>query len=486
MVIQIKVKDMKITLIYPGIVGVGFNSLGKGGMDRNWINLGLTYIGACLKKNSYEVNLIDLREMQDWDQTEAEMKYHDPDVFGIYFNTPNYNNALECCKIAKKLKKIVVGGGPHATVAPDDLIATGYVDYVITGEGEISFLELLENLRMDRQTERVIQGKPVENLDELPFPDRDLYSIEKIVHPVGNFPFLDNGLIILTSRGCPFNCAFCQPLERKMFGRKVRRRSVENVIEELRYIVRKYKVKYVSFQDDIFTIRKKWVLELCRRIREEKLDIQWSAQSRVDTLDEELAMAMGDAGCVCLFFGFESGSQRILNFLRKGIKPRQSHKAAKLCKKYGIIILADYMIGIPTETEQDLKQTLALIKEIKPELSSPTYFTPIPGCDLYEYCKKNNLLKIKTYEDFTRNPDGAKIIGIDYALVEKYKRKMLSCTPKWYHERHFAKLALKRWLHLIKQRYVRFLFYELWHYTIPRLGIRTRIKKIISTLRRKK
>lgn len=475
---------MKITLIYPGIVKVGFNSLGKGGMDRNWINLGLAYIGAYLKKYSYDVDLVDLRELQDWDQVRAEMKYRLPDVFGVHFNTPNYNNALECCKMAKELKKIVVAGGPHASVAPDDLITTGYVDYVIIGEGEISFLELLENLRMNRQRERIIQGKPVENLDELPFPDRDLYSLKKILHPIGNFPFMDNGLILMTSRGCPFNCAFCQPLARKMFGRKVRYRSVENVIEELKYIISRYKVKYISFQDDTFTARKEWVLELCWRIREEKLAVQWSAQSRVDTFDEELAEAMSTAGCVCLFFGFESGSQRILNFLRKGITPEQSLETAKLCKKYGIIIFADYMLGVPTETEEDLRQTLTLIKEIKPELPSPTYFTPIPGCDLYDYCKENNLIKIETYEDFTRNPTSEKINGIDYALLEKYKRIMLGYTPKWYQEKHFTKLTLKRWLHLVKLGYFKFAFHEIFNSTfIYRLGIRAKIRRVVGALK---
>ncbi|MDI6641706.1 MAG: radical SAM protein, partial [Elusimicrobiota bacterium] len=345
---------MKISLVYPGIVRIGFKSIGKGGMNCNWINLGLAYIGAYLKLYSYDVDLIDLREYDGFKQLEEEMRYRNADIFGIHFNTPNYNNALKCCKIAKKLKKIVVAGGPHASIAPNELISTGYVDYVITGEGELSFLELLEKLSRSSQVERIIAGKPVENLDQLPFPDRDLYNIKKIINPIGNFPFMDNGIVLLTSRGCPYNCSFCQPLANQMFGRRIRYRSVENVINELKYIVSKYKVKYVSFQDDTFTVRKKWVLELCRRIREEKLAIQWSAQSRVDTLDEELVEVMKNSGCVCLFFGFESGSQRILNFLRKGISPQQSIKAADLCKKYGILIFADYMLGIPTETKKDL------------------------------------------------------------------------------------------------------------------------------------
>lgn len=442
---------MKVTLIYPGIVGVGFNSLGKGGMDRNWINLGLAYVGACLKKNGHGVDLIDLRDCADWTHVASEMEERNPDVFGIYVNTPNYNHAIKCCSMAKRAGKIVVAGGPHATIHPTELIEAGHADYVIKGEGEISFVELLYELENRGKTERIIQGKTVENLDDLPFPDRELYRIDKISHPAGNFPFMDNGHILLTSRGCPFHCAFCQPLARKLFGKKIRQRSVENVISELKHILHVYKANYVSFQDDTLTARKGWVLELCRRIRDEKLTVQWSAQSRADTFDEELAKAMSAAGCVCLFFGFESGSQKILDVLKKGIKPEQSIHAAELCKKYGILIFADYMIGVPTETEQDLLQTVSMVRKIRAEIPSLTYFTPIPGCDLYDYCRDRNLLNIHSYEDYTRNPYGEKVRGIDYKVLGQYKDMILSSKPKWYSEKHYAALAFKRWASLARK-----------------------------------
>jgi radical SAM superfamily enzyme YgiQ (UPF0313 family) len=442
---------MKVTLIYPGIVGVGFNSIGKGGMDRNWINLGLAYIGACLKKSGHDVDLIDLRECASWNHVESEMRERNPDVFGVYVNTPNYNHAVQCCSIARQMGKIVVAGGPHATIHPDEMIKAGLADHVIKGEGEISFPELLDELQAKGKADRVIQGKTIENLDELPFPARELYPLEKISHPAGNFPFMDNGHILLTSRGCPFQCAFCQPLARKLFGKKIRQRSVENVLSELRHITRAYRVNYVSFQDDTLTARKDWVLELCRRIREEKLSLQWSAQSRADTFDEDLAKAMSEAGCVCLFFGFESGSQKILDLLRKGINPEQSIRAAELCKKYGILIFADYMIGVPTETEQDLLKTVAMVKKIRAEIPSLTYFTPIPGSDLYDYCRDRDLLNIHSYEDYTRNPYGEKIRGIDYSLLNQYRNLILGGRPKWYSEMHYAALAFKRWSFLLKR-----------------------------------
>lgn len=474
---------MRVTLIYPGIAGLGFESLGKGDMNHNWINLGLAYIGAYLKRNGYEVDLIDLRGMSGWEQVSSELKKRAGEITGVYFNTVNFENALRCCKLAKEQRSIVVAGGPHASIDPQGLLDTGAVDYVITGEGEISFCELLNELQKGKSPARIIPGKPVENLDDLPFPDRELYDLDKVLNPLRNFPFLDNGLILLTSRGCPYNCGFCQPLGRKMFGTRVRYRSVSNVIEEFRFLVKEYNVKYLSFQDDTFTVRKDWVLELCARIKEEKINIQWSAQSRVDTFDEELAQAMTGAGCVCLFFGFESGSQRMLNFLSKGINASDSLRAARLCKKYGIVILADYMSGIPTETEADLQATLEQIRLIRPELLSVTYFTPVPGCELYEYCKENNLIKIKSFEDYERSPSSEKIYGVDYARVKKYRGRMYRYVPKWFSEGFFARLAVKRWAYLIRLGMLKEFCSEFFEYSLAfRPGIRTALKKIFRRL----
>jgi anaerobic magnesium-protoporphyrin IX monomethyl ester cyclase len=444
---------MKITLIYPGIVRIGFNSLGKGGMNRNWINLGLAYIGAYFKQNSYDVDLIDLREMSGWSQVEQDIKVRDSDVCGIHFNTVNYNNGLKCAQIAKRNNKVVVAGGPHATISSAELLATGFVDYVIIGEGEISFLKLAKDIEKDKASERIIVGEKIENLDSIPFPDRDLYNISKVTGPLGSFPYLDNGMVIMASRGCPYRCTFCQPFQRKMFGDKIRQRSVENVIAEVKEVIEKYRVKYISFQDDTFTLKKSWVLELCRRMKEENIRIQWSTQSRVNTFDEDLAKEMKDAGCVCLFFGFESGSQRILDFLKKDITVKQSLNAAKLCREFGILIFADYMLGIPTETEKELEETYQMIKKIRPERHSPTYFVPIPGSYLYEYCRDRNLLKISSYEDFTRNPFGEKIEVIDYQILERYKRKMLRETTCWWEEISYTKMALERWTNLWKGGY---------------------------------
>jgi radical SAM superfamily enzyme YgiQ (UPF0313 family) len=207
------------------------------------------------------------------------------------------------------------------------------------------------------------------------------------------------------------------------------------------------------FECDTLTTKKEWALELCKEMK--KIGIKWGAQSRADTLDAELAQEMHNAGCMVLFIGFESGSQRMLNLLRKGITPEKSITAGKICRDNKILIFANYMLGMPTETTADLAMTYEMIKKIKPELHSPAYFAPIPGSDLYDYCKAKELIKITSYEGFVRNPINEKIKGLEYKTLEAYKEKTTRCRKLWWTERHFAKHVISRWLFLIRKGYMK-------------------------------
>ncbi|MBU4258231.1 MAG: B12-binding domain-containing radical SAM protein [Proteobacteria bacterium] len=444
---------MKITLVYPGISIIGFDSLGRGAHDTISVNLGMGYISSYLKENSkgHTVDLIDLRDLETWEHFEIELKARDPDVVGIHFNTINFEYGLNCARKAKKLNRIVIAGGPHATLAPDDLIRTGLIDTVIVGEGEVSFLKVIEDIECGKATERIIYGEKIENLDDIPFPDRDLYNMNRILNSPGIFPYPNRYIGIVASRGCYYNCSFCQPLERKIFGKKVRTRSVGNVIEEVKFVKEKYKANFIMFECDTLTTKKEWAMELCRKMKD--MEIRWGAQSRVDTIDTELAEAMHDGGCMVIFFGFESGSERMLKLLRKGIKPEQSIKAGKICRESKMLIFANYMLGIPTETREDIELTFDMIKEIRPELHSPTYFSPIPGSDLYDFCKNMGIIKIDSYEGFIRNPINEKIKGIDYSLLDFYKKRILKYKINWYEEKHYFEYVFARWKHLLKKGY---------------------------------
>ncbi len=441
---------MKVTFVYPGIAMIGFNSLGGDCHDTISINLGLGYISSYLKKNSnHTTNLIDLRELKGWNHYESELRKRAPDVVGIYCNTVNFDNSIESARRAKKYGMRVVMGGPHATYDPESLLNTGLVDTVIAGEGETAFYQLVEDLSAGRTPDKVIHGEKIENLDAIPFPDRDLYNMDRILGGPGIFPYPNRYVGIMASRGCHYNCAFCQPLERKIFGRNVRTRSVANVMAEVKEVINKYGSNFIMFECDTLTTQKSWALELCGEMS--RIPVAWGAQSRVDTIDDELAASMHAAGCMVLFFGFESGSQRILNLLRKGIRPETSVEAGRICRRHKILIFANYMLGTPTETEEDLEMTFRLMKAIRPELHSAAYFSPIPGSDLYEYCKDQDLIKSGAYEEYVRNPTHEKIKGIDYAVLDHYRARIGACRKPFWTEHHFARHVFSRWSFLLRR-----------------------------------
>lgn len=451
---------MKVTFVYPGIAMIGFNSLGKPSHDTISINLGLAYISSYIKKHAnHTVNLIDLRDLQGWDHYESELNRLAPDVVGIYCNTVNYENSLKSAELAKKNRKPVIMGGPHATLDPESLLSTGFVDTVIVGEGEIAFRKILENMTAGITSDKIIHGEKIDDLDKIPFPDRNLYNMDKILGGPGIYPYPSRYIGIIASRGCPYNCAFCQPLEKKLFGRKVRTRSVKNIISEVKSVIQDYGANFIMFECDTLTTRKAWALELCQEMK--KIPVTWGAQSRVDTIDDELAAAMHDAGCMVLFFGFESGSQRILNLLKKGITPEQSLKAGEISRRNKILIFANYMLGIPTETVEDLEQTYRLIKAIKPELHSPTYFSPIPGSDLFDYCQEKDLIKTVGYDQYVRNPTHEKIKGIDYELLDQYREKISNCRKSCWTEFFFAKHVLIRLFFLLRKGFGKLFLREL-------------------------
>lgn len=440
---------MKITLIYPGIAQIGFGSFGRGTPTTNLMSLGLGYIGASIKKNTkHEVDVIDLRKLKGWDDFTKALQESSCDIAGIYTNTVNFEYAMKCAEIAHKNGKIVIAGGPHATLVPQELLDTGNVDYIITGEAEITIVDMLEKIDKGIVVDSITPGQPVENLDELPFPDRDLFGLDKRLNLPGIFPYPTRYAGILASRGCGFNCKFCQPLERKIFGKKLKFRSIGNIINEVLHLKERYGANFIMFQDDQLTQNREWVLDLCAEMK--KIGIDWGALARVDTINDHVVRSMKDAGCLVLQFGFESGSQKILDFLRKRASVEQAVEAARICRENGILIFANYMLGIPTETREDVEATYELMKTIRPEIHACGYFSPIPGSDLYEYCKEKDLINVTSYEMYVRSAVANKIKGIDYAYLDQMRDKMGKCTPRWYQENYYASCVMKRWKGLMK------------------------------------
>jgi len=173
--------------------------------------------------------------------------------------------------------------------------------------------------------------------------------------------------------------------------------------------------------DDCLTEDRAWVMDFCGQYRKNGFKQPFVCQSRADIIckNEDMVKMMARSGLAMFLIGFESGNQRVLNFLRKGTKVEQNYKAAEICKRYGVRVWANYMLGIPTETKEEALDTLAMIRKIKPYRASPAFFTPHPGSDLYKYCEENGLSLMKSHSDYSRSPDSPKIKGVDYLFLRE-------------------------------------------------------------------
>jgi len=437
---------VKTTLIYAGIAGYGFESLGKG-MEAGWINHGLAQLAACAKAQGFEVDLIDLRGLTGWDEFRTELEQRRPHVTGLTMMSVDYNPVTEAIAVIKDVDPatITVVGGPHPTLVLDEVEANPRIDYIVTHEAEITFPRLLAAIeRGEPSEERVLVGERPD-LDAIPFVDRELFLDEwhKCGYAVDSpeVPFVPElpppFLTIIAGRGCIYNCNFCQPAERLIFGR-FRQRSVPNVVEELKLLRDKYHFASFMFHDDCLTNDREWVAEFCQTYKREGFTQPFFCQSRADIIvrHEELVELMADAGCRGYFIGFESGSDRVLRFLRKGTTREVNLKAAQICRKHGISVWANYMLGLPTETQEEMLDTISMLKEIDPDYYSPAFYTPHPGSDLYTYCIENDLSLIASHDQYRRNPTETKIKGQDpeflnWALAESQRRKPWNAFKRW-------------------------------------------------------
>ena len=418
---------MRVSLVYPGIIGKGFGSIGQG-MDSGWISHGLAILGPCAQRAGHDVNLIDLRALCDWEHLRRVLEERRPRVVAVSMMSVDYNAAVRVLEIAREVDPsiVTVVGGAHPTILPQEVVDLECVDHVFLGEAEETFPRALSALEAGESVPRIVPGTHPD-LDSLPFADHELFANEwrsrgySVSSPEAPFvaelppPFVT----IIAGRGCKYNCSYCQPAERMLFGRTVRRRSVDSVLQELFSLQERYAFNSFMFHDDCLTEDREWVVEFCDRYIASGFRQPFFCQSRADIIvkNEDMVARMAEAGLRGYFIGFESGSDRVLRFIRKGTKRWQNIEAAHICRRYGIVIWANYMLGIPTETKEEVLETISMLKEIDPDYYSPAFYTPHPGSDLYDYCVANDLSLIHNHDSFRRNPDEAKIRGVDYGWL---------------------------------------------------------------------
>ncbi len=313
---------------------------------------------------------------------------------GIYANTICYQSTLALIGLLKKKRdagqwrgKILVGG-PHTSFGADEIPPS--VDHIVIGEGEISLPGIIDG----EVTERIVTGKKVQDMDSLPMP-----AWEKFI----NLPYtwthewLTSSPVYTmnTSRGCPFHCSFCSV--RSLWGKSYRCMSAERIVDDIQHMVKHYGAKGIYFREDHFTFKKERTIDFCQALLKKNIRIDWICETRVDQLDDpEYQQLMFDAGCKAFYIGVESGSPRMLNLFKKGETREQFVKAFEIARTTGIKTYASFVVGTPFETDDDERLTDDLIKEIRPDFLSKNIFLGIPGSELYDQIKLNNLYE---YED---------------------------------------------------------------------------------------
>jgi anaerobic magnesium-protoporphyrin IX monomethyl ester cyclase len=428
---------MKVTLIYPGIGGKGFDSLGQG-MDSGWIGHGLAILAPCARQVGAEVDLIDLRALPGWEAVRSELQRRRPDVVGVSMMSADFNPAMRTLAIVRELNPRIrtCVGGPHPTIWPQEVQDSPLVDHVFIGEGEVTFPNALRKWMQGQEVPRMVPSVQPD-LDAVPFADHGLFLTEwqrwgyKLDSPEAPFvPELPPPFVtVIAGRGCMYNCSYCQPAERYIFGRRVRRRSVPNVLAELQELQQTYHFNSFMFHDDCLTEDRDWVVAFCQAYRQAGFTQPFFCQSRADIIvkNEDMVALMARAGLKGYLIGFESGSDRVLRFIHKGTKLWQNLKAGEICHRYGIAIWANYMLGLPTETEDEMRATIRMLKQIDPDYYSPAFYTPHPGSYLFDYCQEHGLSLITDHDSYRRNPTEIKIKGHDpdflqWALAESQRR----------------------------------------------------------------
>jgi len=420
--------------------------------------LGLGYIAAVLLKEGHKVDVLDINADR-LEKNEVMERIDNYDIFGIggLVTTYNYVSWL-ISEIKKKQEgKILVGGGLSVI---NELMFKAGADIIVDKEGELTIVDLLNNLDnlnfvkgiyYKDKNGKIIKNEErdlIQNLDEIPFPAWHLFPIETYIKA----PVLGTGSLrkmnILFGRGCPFRCTFCW----HNFGMSTRLRSVDNVIKEMKILMKDYNIQYFAFTDELFTVNKSKVLEFCDRVKE--LKIKWACASRVNTISEYMVRAMKEAGCNHIAFGIESGSQRILNNMNKGTTVEQGIKAVRITQRAGIRAHTSFIIGTPGETPESIWETVEFCKKAKPKLRVELFFmTPYPGSDLWDYAIKKQ--KIKDEEDFIKKLGDAKDFTInltdisDEKLIELKNIAEKKCQPNFiywgldYYKHFGLKNALK-------------------------------------------
>jgi len=388
---------MRIALIYPPFGNIENQPNIKAVADNYGLfpPLSLAYVAGILQHAGHKVKLIDANALH-LSKGEVLKKVRDfnPDLLAFTVTTYLFYSVLKWAKYLKENTGLkVLMGGAHMGLYPKETLSHDEIDYGIIGEADETLPELMDALEKNKPLKNIkgicykegnkviVTSKRdlVKNLDKIPFPLRDQLPNEKYCSFVSK---KRNFATMITARGCPFKCIYCE-----QGNNSYRMRSAENVVDEIEECYNNYKIREIDFFDPEFTINKKHVVGICKEIRRRGINIAWSCRSRVDTVDGEMLKEMSKAGCYRIYYGIESGVPSILKTLKKGTNLEIIRKSIALTKKNNIMTFGYFMIGSPGETKETIERTVKFAKELNLDYAQFSKVSTLPGTELYELLK---------------------------------------------------------------------------------------------------
>lgn len=400
------------------------------------IPLGVLYLASELEKYDFDVSVIDNTiEKLSNDALIDKILMLNPMLIGFSITVFNVQKSIE---ISSSLKRVIpatpiVYGGPNVTILPERHAALECVDVVIKGQGELSLRELAQSIiegeykKPSSVKQKIIHGKKTESLDYLAYPARHLVDLNKYARNALGMKTSPCDFMC-SSRGCPFNCTFCS--SKIVWKKKYYKRTPASVVDEIEFLMTNYGSKGIYFREDNFTVDKQHVTGICNEILKRKLDIAWECESRVDTLSEETLALMKKAGCNGIWCGVESGSQKILNFIRKDYTVEQVKEFYAWCKGFDIKTSACFMLGFPIETDVDMIKSFELSISLPTVYSHFAVFVGFPGSELFEYIKKESLWEKQWYD--TLIPRSQYYSFNELCLIETTINKVLNKPEQHY------------------------------------------------------
>ncbi|MBI5432181.1 MAG: radical SAM protein [Planctomycetes bacterium] len=401
--------------------------------------LGITYLGACMEKAKLPIALIDERVVTDQEMKRA---IDENDVIGFGALTPNIRRAIAWAKYAKEKGKVTVMGGPHASVDQGIFFDSGHFDYVLKGEAEETLPRFIQALDGNDQAElskvaglagwkdgQVIfdNAAPplIKKLDDLPLPARHLLPMQTYfkLNP-------ERLTYIFTTRGCPFKCIFCQ---KELTGRGFRVRSTQLIVDELEHILKTYNPGVVLFVDEILTLRRKRIHEMCDEILRRGLKFEWIANTRADCVDYPLLKHMHRAGCRRIYYGWESGSQRMLDVLKKDLTPEVIVEAAKMTRRAGIWAKVYLIVGSPGETRRDIEETEKVLKLAGPDLVRVSVFNPLIGTESWDNYQASIDVSDLRENYVSSNRSAYMHENFSQVELEELRKNMVRNYERWYY-----------------------------------------------------